>query len=155
MRKRAICMVLAVAVLLSLGAISGCSTNKPRTSTEEDEVTLWPTADPLEERVPGQNISVEDSSFTASFPAASGDGNIIRVWYGNNTSRPATVILRKEHWYGASEILRFSVPAGQSVWQEYTEHSGNQTYSVLVESNGGDSVIGYLRAVQTFEHYTG
>lgn len=155
MRGRAICMVLAVTVLLSLGAISGCTAEEPQIPATGNEAGLWPTVNPLGALIPGRNISVGDTTYKTSFPAASGDGNIIRVWYNNQTSRPATVVVKQVHWYGSPEVLRFSVPANQGVWKEYTGHSGNQKYLVRIESNGGDSVIGYLRAVQTFEHYTG
>lgn len=154
MNKRALCMLLAIAVLLSVGTVSACAVENPSMPSTEDEVVSWPTVSLLADLIPGQNISVQNSSFTTTFSAASGEGNIIRVWYKNQTTRPVTVIVKQIHWYGSLEVLRFTIPAGQGAWREYSGHSGNQKYSVRLESNGGGNLIGYLRAVQTFTHYT-
>lgn len=148
MRKRAICMILAISFLLSLGTISACTAEDPPMSSTGEEVVLWPAVSLLADMIPGQNISVQDSSFMTTFPATSGADTIIRVWYKNQTSRPATVIVKQVHWYGSSEVLRFSVPAGQGDWREYTGNSNGYTYELTLESNGGDNVTGDLRVVQ-------
>lgn len=155
MRKRLICMLLAMAVLLSVGAVSACATDDAEMPTTEDEIVLWPVIEPLYDMIDGKNVSVQDSSYTTQTASVSGQGNIIRVWFKNQTARPMTVIVKQVRWYGKPEVLHFSVPAGQGAWREYTGNSNGYTYEITLESNGGDSVIGYLRAVQTFTHYTG
>ncbi|MDO4286805.1 MAG: hypothetical protein Q4C40_03685 [Eubacteriales bacterium] len=157
MKKRLLAMIMALGILCS-SAVCSYAVDADDTSngseTENPEVTvLWPGIMPLGDLYDDSNISTSSGSTrTDTFTATSGNGGIIRVWYRNDASISAKVILYK-YDSGTKKYknaINFTVDSGKGKWKEY-KGVGASTgkYYITIEAIGGKNVKGYLRAIQT------
>ena len=97
-------------------------------------------------------ISATGQTQTTAFTTVSGQGNIVRYWYRNDSKLDATVYLQQ---YDSSSksyatVETMTVKAGENAWKEYTNESA-ATYRIRIEAKGGPSIAGSLRVVQAYD----
>lgn len=93
------------------------------------------------------DISSKSEFDTYDFSTPSDNSYDIRVWFGNQGSDGVKVSLYKETKSESKSMGSFSVSAGTNAFKDFSGSEGT-TYHIVIDSDNGGVVRGYLRARQ-------